>query len=100
MYSWMIYGSRRGGWKRTHRKNRSLYRLLQHNESLYGVVNLKREPTAYTQKYCFSGELFDFYNMMLERHKDDERGYDVLFVDPIKRGTYGSRFSHSCDPNW
>lgn len=48
----------------------------------------------------YTGELFDFYNIALERHRDDEQGYDVLFVDPIKRGTYGSRLSHSCDPNW
>jgi hypothetical protein len=47
-----------------------------------------------------TGELLDFYNIMLERHKDDDEGYDVLFVDPIKRGTYASRFSHSCHPNW
>jgi [histone H3]-lysine4 N-trimethyltransferase ATXR3 len=36
---------------------------------------------------------------MLERHKDDPDGYDVLFVDPINKGNYSSRFSHSCDPN-
>lgn len=36
---------------------------------------------------------------MLERHEDDPDGYDLLFVDPIKRGNYGSRFSHSCEPN-
>jgi len=36
---------------------------------------------------------------MLERHKDDPDGYDVLFIDPINKGNYSSRFSHSCDPN-
>lgn len=41
----------------------------------------------------------DFYNITLEIHKDDPRGYDVLFVDPILRGNYSSRFSHSCDAN-
>ncbi len=44
-------------------------------------------------------ELPDFFNIMLERHEDDPDGYDLLFVDPIKRGNYGSRFSHSCEPN-
>lgn len=41
----------------------------------------------------------DFYNIMLERHMDDPDGYDVLIVDPIFYGNYGSRLSHSCTPN-
>lgn len=41
----------------------------------------------------------DFYNIMLERHRDDEAGYDVLFVDPIRKGNFASRMSHSCEPN-
>ena len=44
-------------------------------------------------------ELPDFYNIMLEKHKDDKAGYDILFIDPINKGNYSSRFSHSCDPN-
>jgi hypothetical protein len=44
-------------------------------------------------------ELPDFYNIMLERHKDDPAGYDVLYIDPINKGNFSSRFSHSCDPN-
>lgn len=37
---------------------------------------------------------------MLEKHKDDARGYDVIgFVDPVRRGNYGSRLNHSCAPN-
>lgn len=36
---------------------------------------------------------------MFERHHDDPEGYDILFVDPILRGNYSSRLSHSCDPN-
>ena len=44
-------------------------------------------------------ELPDFFNIMLERHENDPDGYDLLFVDPIKRGNFGSRFSHSCSPN-
>ena len=44
-------------------------------------------------------ELPDFYNIMLERHRDDEDGYDLLFVDPVLRGNFASRLCHSCDPN-
>eukprot|EP01134_Creolimax_fragrantissima_P005212 CFRG5212T1 len=51
------------------------------------------------KKMLRKGALPDFYNIMLERHRDDGKGYDVLFVDPINKGTYGSRLSHSCDPN-
>lgn len=36
---------------------------------------------------------------MFEVHKDDPKGYDLLFVDPILKGNYSSRFSHCCDPN-
>lgn len=63
----------------------------------------------------------DFYNIMLERPKDDSmvsqtsataadaflcwtrglmpQGYDVLFVDSSARGNFTSRMSHSCTPN-
>ncbi|ETO21431.1 hypothetical protein RFI_15773 [Reticulomyxa filosa] len=41
----------------------------------------------------------DFFNIVLERHKDDPDGYDVVFVDPIRKGNFGSRLSHSCEPN-
>lgn len=41
----------------------------------------------------------DFYNIMIERHMDDPQGYDVMIVDPIIKGKYGSRLSHSCYPN-
>jgi hypothetical protein len=43
--------------------------------------------------------LFNFYNIMLERHMNDPDGYDILIVDPILKGSFGSRLSHSCDPN-
>lgn len=46
-----------------------------------------------------SMDLPDFYNIMFERHKFDPDGYDILFVDPISKGSYCSRFSHSCNPN-
>ena len=41
----------------------------------------------------------DFFNIMLERHKDDPDGYDLMFIDPHRKGNYGSRLSHSCSPN-
>lgn len=36
---------------------------------------------------------------MLDRHRDDPDGFDVLFVDPIIKGSFVSRLSHSCAPN-
>ena len=30
-------------------------------------------------------ELPDFYNIMLERPRDDEGGYDILFVDAASK---------------
>lgn len=44
-------------------------------------------------------ELPDFYNIVLERPKDDPAGYDVLFVDAAAKGAFASRMSHSCTPN-
>jgi len=40
----------------------------------------------------------DFYSMIVER-VSDKAGYDVVFIDPVRRGSHASRFSHSCDPN-
>ena len=36
---------------------------------------------------------------MLETHKDDPKGYNIIFIDPIVKGNFSSRLSHSCDPN-
>ena len=44
-------------------------------------------------------ELPDFYNIVLERPRDDPWGYDALFVDAASRGAFASRMSHSCTPN-
>lgn len=41
----------------------------------------------------------EFYNIYLEHHKDDPEGYDLMVVDPNKKGNFSSRFSHSCNPN-
>jgi hypothetical protein len=45
------------------------------------------------------GDLPDFYNILLERHSDDPDGYDTVMVDPIVKGSFASRLSHSCNPN-
>lgn len=44
-------------------------------------------------------ELPDFYNIMLERLKCDDKGYDLVMVDPNSKGNFASRMSHSCIPN-
>ena len=41
----------------------------------------------------------EFYNIYLETHRDDPDGYDLMIVDPVQKGNFSSRFSHSCDPN-
>lgn len=41
----------------------------------------------------------EFYNIIMERPSSSKDGYDVLFIDPIFRGNFGSRLSHSCNPN-
>ncbi|GMH38444.1 hypothetical protein BSKO_06328 [Bryopsis sp. KO-2023] len=41
----------------------------------------------------------DFYNIVLERPRDDPDGYDVMFVDAAAKGSVASRMSHSCNPN-
>mmetsp|Transcript_26094 Transcript_26094/g.85738 ORF Transcript_26094/g.85738 Transcript_26094/m.85738 type:complete len:1200 (+) Transcript_26094:70-3669(+) len=50
----------------------------------------KRNPLA---------ELPDFYNICLECPKQDEHGYDTLFVEAAYKTTIASRLSHSCTPN-
>ena len=37
------------------------------------------------------GATEDFYNILMERPRDDEAGYDLLYVDPIRKGNFGSR---------
>ena len=46
-----------------------------------------------------AGELPDFYNITLERPKEDPAGFDVIFVDAAPAGSFASRLSHSCTPN-
>lgn len=42
-----------------------------------------------------SKELPDFYNIVFERHADDPEGYNSLTIDPILKGSFASRLSHS-----
>eukprot|EP01084_Bolivina_argentea_P205456 350975_1 len=35
-------------------------------------------------------ELPDFFNIILEGHSNDPDGYDLLFIDPIKKGNFVS----------
>ena len=57
------------------------------------------EKQDYIKLVMKKKSLPDFYNIMMERHKDDPEGYDILFIDPILKGNYSSRLSHSCQPN-
>ena len=41
----------------------------------------------------------DFYNIMLERMKNDPDGYNLIMIDPNSKGNFASRMSHSCVPN-
>ena len=37
--------------------------------------------------------------MLYDFCRDDQKGYDVLFVDACRKGNFASRLSHSCSPN-
>jgi hypothetical protein len=41
----------------------------------------------------------EFYNIYLEKHRDEPNGTELLVIDPILKGNYASRLSHSCSPN-
>jgi SET domain-containing protein len=41
----------------------------------------------------------EFYNIFLEKHKDEPNGTELVIIDPILKGNYASRLSHSCTPN-
>lgn len=51
------------------------------------------------QHYNKKPTLPDFYNMLMERHRDDSRGYGVIYIDASERNNFASSLSHSCDPN-
>ena len=41
----------------------------------------------------------EFYNIFLEKHRSEPKGTELIVVDPIMKGNYASRLSHSCRPN-
>lgn len=41
----------------------------------------------------------DFYNIVMERPRQDAKGYGLLFVDASMRCNMGSTLAHSCDNN-
>lgn len=51
------------------------------------------------EKYGLKPTLPDFYNILLERPRQDPSGYGMMFVDASQKANLGSSCSHSCDPN-
>ncbi len=51
------------------------------------------------RKFELKPTLPDFYNILLERPRHDERGYGLLFVDASDKANMGSTLAHSCDNN-
>lgn len=41
----------------------------------------------------------DIYNITMDRPRQEERGYDAVFVEASNKAGFASRISHSCDPN-
>ena len=50
-------------------------------------------------KYSLKPTLPDFYNILLERPRQDAQGYGLLFVDASQKSNMGSSCSHSCRAN-
>ena len=44
-------------------------------------------------------EVPTFYDAVVERRREDPRGYDAMFVDGHVKGSVLTRASHSCEPN-
>eukprot|EP01083_Nonionella_stella_P141009 433677_1 len=59
----------------------------------------KDDRTRWLVKSRGAPKQAEFFNIMMEKHRDDADGYDLVFIDPSHRGNYGSRLSHSCSPN-
>eukprot|EP01035_Chromulina_nebulosa_P017573 gene17573-23141_t len=51
------------------------------------------------KKYGLKPTLPDFYNILLERPRQDPNGYGLLYVDASQRANLGSSCSHSCNAN-
>lgn len=53
-----------------------------------------KELSQYRNNYSM-----EFYNIFLEKHRDEPKGTQLVIIDPIFKGNYASRLSHSCNPN-
>lgn len=51
------------------------------------------------ESFGLKPSLPDFYNILLERPRQDKGGYALLFVDASQKASLGSSCSHSCDAN-
>jgi hypothetical protein len=51
------------------------------------------------EKFGLKPALPDFYNILLERHRQHSTGYGILFVDASRKANMGSSCSHSCNAN-
>ena len=51
------------------------------------------------KKFHLKPTLPDFYNILLERPRQDPNGYGVLFVDAAQCSNIGSTLAHSCENN-
>ena len=51
------------------------------------------------QKFSLKPTLPDFYNILLERPREDPAGYGLLFVDASQKSNMGSTLAHSCANN-
>ena len=51
------------------------------------------------EKFQLRPSLPDFYNIVLERPRQDVNGYSVIYVDASQKCNMGSCCSHSCNPN-
>ena len=50
-------------------------------------------------RYDLKPGLPDFYNILLERPREDSNGYNCLFVDASHKANHGSTASHCCNSN-
>lgn len=74
-----------------------------HPESLYlilkaapSVCDVQPGPLQDAIKKTSKDELPDFYNIQLERPKDDDKGYDVLFIDAASKVSAEALPHHTC----
>ena len=51
------------------------------------------------QTFGLKPTLPDFYNILLERPRQDPGGYGLLYVDASQKANLGSSCSHSCNSN-